>query len=199
MRLVLIDNYDSFTWNLAHLVAQVIGELPAVYANDAVTFDDLEREDPVAILLSPGPGHPARARDFGICQEILRSSQKPVLGICLGHQGIALEAGIEIRPADRIVHGLTSRITHCGHGLFTGIPQDFEAVRYHSWIVPAPLEQDSDLQCLAWTADQGYPPEVMAVRRRSRPHWGVQFHPESICTEHGALLLRNFLSEARVA
>lgn len=191
MLVLVIDNYDSFTYNLCHLIWQVTGDFPLVRKNDELTIAEVKALAPEAIVLSPGPGHPARERDFGICADVLKSVDLPVLGVCLGHQGIAQCSGAAVLPAVRAMHGLKSFIFHQGAGLFEGIPQGFAAVRYHSFIVAEPLPEE--LEILAWTGDR----EIMALRHRSRPFWGVQFHPESIETEHGACLLENFFACAR--
>ncbi len=189
MQVVLIDNYDSFTWNLAHLVASITGDLPIVVRNDEASVADIQRLQPKALILSPGPGHPATARDFGICTQVLRSDLNlPVLGVCLGHQGIAAFAGAPVVPATQVMHGLTSQIQHCGKDLFQGVPQGFQAMRYHSFIVASPLPLN--LELLAWTTTG----EVMALRHKAKPFWGVQFHPESIASEYGKQILQNFLA-----
>jgi para-aminobenzoate synthetase len=190
VKVLVIDNYDSFTYNLCHLVALVTGEFPTVIRNDEVDLPALQALAPDAVILSPGPGHPSRERDFGICAQVLEQTNLPVLGVCLGHQGIAHYSGGSVGLAAQPVHGLTSRIRHCSVGLFQDVPQDFAAVRYHSFVVSPPLPPD--LEALAWTPEG----EIMALRHRSRPFWGVQFHPESVATEHGARLLQNFFREA---
>ncbi|MDQ2773512.1 MAG: aminodeoxychorismate synthase component I [Acidobacteriota bacterium] len=187
MRILIVDNYDSFTYNLYHLAADVLGQVPLVKKNDELTLAELAALDCDAIILSPGPGHPARERDFGICAEILRSPDIPVLGICLGHQGIGYVSGASVQPAKRVVHGLSSPIFHNGAGLFSELPQGFSAVRYHSLIVASPLP--AELEEIAWTSEG----EIMALRHRSRPYWGVQFHPESIRSEYGRELFANFI------
>ncbi len=188
MRTLLIDNHDSFTFNLAQLVGQVTGHWPRVLRNDACAWEEVESwlPDFDAILLSPGPGRPERPKDFGLCAQALRQTALPVLGVCLGCQGIALHAGGDIRHAPRPMHGRLSRIRHDGEGLFRGLPQDFEAVRYHSLQVATPLPKT--LRQTA-TAEDGV---VMGIAHQTLRQWGVQFHPESICTEHGARILENF-------
>jgi para-aminobenzoate synthetase len=187
MRILIVDNYDSFTYNLYHLAADVLGQVPLLRRNDELTIAGLAALDCDAIVISPGPGHPARERDFGICAEILRSTEIPVLGICLGHQGIGYVSGASVQPAKRVMHGLSSPIFHNGTGLFSELPQGFSAVRYHSLIVASPLP--ADLEEIAWTREG----EIMALRHRSRPFWGVQFHPESIRSECGRELFTNFV------
>ena len=184
-RLLIVDNYDSFTWNLAHAVASITGEMPAVIRNDEWTWRQIEDRHFDAIIISPGPGHPANARDFGVSANVIRHATVPVLGVCLGHQGIALEFGGEILQVEP-AHGQLSEIEHDGDELFRGIPPQFNAVRYHSLAVADPLP--SALRKIAWGPDGS----VMALRHTARPLWGVQFHPESILTEHGVTILRNF-------
>jgi len=188
MTTLLIDNYDSYTFNLYQLIASVAGEEPVVVRNDEVAWDALADHPWDRIVVSPGPGRPERERDLGIGRAALTQREIPVLGVCLGHQGLALVNGAAVVRADEIVHGRISRVFHRGDGLFAGIPQGFRAVRYHSLIVepalPVPLE------AVAW-ADDG---TLMAIRDRGRPAWGVQFHPESVGTEHGAQLVENFIA-----
>jgi para-aminobenzoate synthetase len=186
MSTLLIDNYDSYTYNVFHLLAAVSGEEPIVVHNDAVTWRALSRWDFDAIVLSPGPGRPERWHDFGVCADILRQSEIPVLGVCLGHQGIGQMLDGQVASAPVVMHGRLSRVRHDGTGLFAGIPQEFSVVRYHSLVVGSQLGADG--RVTAWT-DEGI---VMGVEHRRRPIWGVQFHPESIATEHGRKLFENF-------
>jgi para-aminobenzoate synthetase len=187
---LLIDNYDSYTFNLYQLVAAVTGEEPAVVRNDELPWSRLARHRWDRIVISPGPGRPERERDLGVCRDALTQDEVPVLGVCLGHQGLAhVRDARVVRGAD-IVHGRISSIFHSADGLFAGIPQGFRAVRYHSLVVEAALP--AELEALAW-ADDG---TLMAIRDRRRPAWGVQFHPESIGTEHGELLVSNFVALA---
>jgi para-aminobenzoate synthetase len=190
MRTLLIDNHDSYTYNVFHLLAGVSGEEPIVVDNDAVSWRALERWDFDAIVLSPGPGTPGRWHDFCVCDDILRYSEIPVLGICLGHQGLGKMLDGEVRSAPEAMHGRLSRIFHEGDGLFAGIPQGFPVVRYHSLAITG---MGPEGNVCAW-ADDGV---VMGIEHRSRPLWGVQFHPESIATEHGAKLVENFYELAR--
>jgi para-aminobenzoate synthetase len=186
---LIIDNYDSFTYNLVSLVAIVSGETPIVIRNDEMTWAEIARLDFSSVIISPGPGHPDRARDFGVSGDVIRNAKVPILGVCLGHQGIAAAfGGIVLQTTP--VHGYASEIIHAGDDLFRGIPTQFSAIRYHSLAVMEPLPQE--LRKIAWTPDG----TVMALRHVSRPLWGVQFHPESICTEYGEELVRNFLSFA---
>jgi para-aminobenzoate synthetase len=188
---LLVDNYDSYTYNVFHLLAAVSGEEPIVVRNDVVSWRALSRWDFDAIVLSPGPGHPARWHDFGVCSDILRSSEIPVLGVCLGHQGLGQLLNGMVATAPTVMHGRLSAVKHVDEGLFEGIPQDFSVVRYHSLAVTGDLGPEG--RVTAWT-DTGV---VMGVEHRSRPMWGVQFHPESVATEHGRRLFENFYRLAR--
>ena len=186
--ILLVDNYDSFTYNLAHLFEE-LGADVLVLRNDEIDADGAERLAPTHLVLSPGPGRPA---DAGATTEILKrlAPRTPTLGVCLGHQAIVEAFGGRVGRAKRLVHGKASTVTHDGHGLFTGLPDPLEAARYHSLAaarVPACLEVS------AKTADG----EVMAVRHRELPVEGVQFHPESVLTPLGAELARNFLGATR--
>jgi para-aminobenzoate synthetase len=190
MRTLLVDNHDSYTYNVFHLLAAASGEEPVVVNNDAVSWRVLSRSDFDAIVLSPGPGRPERWHDFGCCRDILRYSEIPVLGICLGHQGIGnlLEGGVSTAPT--AMHGRLSRVRHCDRGIFEGVPQDFSVVRYHSLAITTPVGPEGTET--AW-ADDGV---VMGVEHRSRPIWGVQFHPESVATEYGRAIAENFYAIA---
>lgn len=188
---LIIDNYDSFTFNLAQMVAGISGTDPIVIRNDEISWDELRALEFENVIISPGPGTPANPRDFGICGRVIEDLTSPILGVCLGHQGICLAFGASIVPAAEVMHGRTSRIFHCGEPLFHCVPDGFEAVRYHSLIAE---DLPDCIQKIAWTANG----EIMAVRHRDRPIVGVQFHPESICTTHGEALVRNFLDGAHV-
>ncbi|HSS32125.1 MAG TPA: aminodeoxychorismate synthase component I [Solirubrobacterales bacterium] len=190
MRTLLVDNHDSYTHNVFHLLAAASGEEPVVVKNDAVSWRVLSRSDFDAIVLSPGPGRPQRWHDFGVCRDILLYSEIPVLGICLGHQGIGnlLEGGVDSAPIP--MHGRLSHVHHGGTGLFEGIPQDFSVVRYHSLALTR--EMSSDGRETAWSEDG----VVMGIEHRTRPMWGVQFHPESVATEHGRAIAENFYALA---
>lgn len=188
MRTLIIDNYDSFTYNLFQLVAKVSGHSPKVFFNDQISLKEIRNLQPHQIIISPGPGNPTQTEDFGISADILRELDIPVLGVCLGYQGIAHIAGGEIQRASEVMHGRTSEVFHSEEGLFRGIPQGFEVVRYHSLIVEEQLP--SVLEKTAWTKDG----ILMGLRHREKPFWGVQFHPESILTEYGPTLIKNFLS-----
>ena len=192
---VMIDNYDSFTYNLV----QYLGELGAevsVFRNDQITIDALAALEPRAIVISPGPCTPNEA---GISLEVIRhlGGQVPVLGVCLGHQGIGQVFGGRIVHARRIMHGKTSPIHHSGVGVFADLPSPFVATRYHSLVIEWASLPDC-LEITAWTqTPAGELDEIMGVRHKSLPIEGVQFHPESILTEHGHTLLGNFLSQSR--
>jgi anthranilate synthase component 2 len=184
--ILLIDNYDSFTYNLAHLFGELGAEV-VVRRNDAIDADEAERLAPSHLVLSPGPGRP---EDAGVSVELVRRLRVPMLGVCLGHQTIVAAFGGEIGRARRLVHGKASPIEHDGRGLFRGLPESFEAGRYHS------LSATSVPDCLEVSAScaEG---EVMAVRHRELPVDGVQFHPESVLTPVGPELARNFLEGRR--
>lgn len=186
MTTLLVDNYDSYTYNVFHLLAAVSGEEPIVIHNDMVSWRALSRWDFDAIVLSPGPGRPDRWHDFGVCADILRFSEIPVLGVCLGHQGLGHVMKAEVTTAPMAMHGRLSNVEHADEGLFAGIPQGFSVVRYHSLAVTGSIGDEGKVT--AWTADG----VVMGIEHRHRPMWGVQFHPESIATEHGHKLVENF-------
>jgi anthranilate synthase component 2 len=189
--ILVIDNYDSFTYNLVHYL-QELGASTQVYRNDAVSVDAALGLKPQAVLLSPGPCTP---NDAGICLGLLERAPAdlPILGVCLGHQAIGQACGGKVIRAKALMHGKTDQMHHNGKGLFTGLPSPFTATRYHSLAV----ERESlpeVLEVTAWSADG----EIMGLQRRDRPVHGVQFHPESIATEHGHDLLANFLDLAGV-
>ena len=184
--IIVIDNYDSFTYNLVQYLGE-LGQDVQVFRNDEVTVDEIRAMEPDHILISPGPGTPD---DGGISLEALRElgPTTPILGVCLGHQCIGQAYGGQVTRAPRLMHGKTSRVYHRDDGLFDGIPSPFQATRYHSLIVEEPLPDC--LEVTAFTSDG----EVMALRHKEYPVAGVQFHPESILTEHGRRLLQNFLA-----
>jgi para-aminobenzoate synthetase len=185
MQTLLIDNYDSFTFNLFQLLAEVNGTEPIVVRNDEATWNELERLQFDNVVISPGPGRPDVAADFGICAEAIRRCEKPLLGVCLGHQGIGWVEGAEVAPAPEPMHGRVVEIEHDGSPLFAGISSPFKATRYHSLSLKRPLPPT--LREIATVS--GIP---MAIEHRNRPQWGVQFHPESIATAQGKRLLENF-------
>ncbi len=194
MPTLIIDNYDSFTYNLVHAVAEITQCAPIVVRNDEMTWDQIQRLDFDSVIISPGPGRPENPRDFGVSAQAIAAAVEtnlPLLGVCLGHQGVAHHFGGNVIRADEPVHGRGAEIMHNGDVLFAGVPERFSAIRYHSLIVAEPLPHE--LKKIAWTADG----VVMALRHITLPIWGVQFHPESICTEYGAAILRNFLPRRR--
>ena len=186
MRTLLVDNYDSYTYNLYQLIADTYGRTPLVLTNDAPQWADIDYTDFDALIVSPGPGRPQHPRDLGVCLDLIRDSGLPVLGVCLGHQAIGWLAGADVIPATTPRHGFLERITHTGRELFAGLPRHFTAVRYHSLCVAEPLPRE--VEATAW-ADDGV---IMGLRHVDRPWWGVQFHPESVATEYGAAILQNF-------
>ena len=183
--LLLIDNYDSFTWNLA----QYLGELGAdlrVRRNDEISLEEIDAMRPARIVISPGPGRP---EDAGITVDVIRrfGAATPVLGVCLGHQGIGVAFGGSVVRAPQLMHGKVSSVSHDGRGIFRGVSQPFTAGRYHSLVVADPLPDP--LEAAARTDDG----TIMGVRHREYPIHGVQFHPESVLTAAGRQLLKNFL------
>jgi anthranilate synthase component II len=184
--ILVIDNYDSFTYNLVQQMGEMGAEL-CVVRNDQATLDEIRAMNPSHIVISPGPGDPD---DTGVCLEVLREmgASTPILGVCLGHQAIGQVYGGVVKRAPRLMHGKTSMIYHDGDSMFSSIPNPFEATRYHSLIV----EKDTLPDCLTITAytDQD---EIMGMRHKEFPVFGVQFHPESILTTHGPRILQNFL------
>ncbi|QIS10668.1 aminodeoxychorismate synthase component I [Nocardia arthritidis] len=187
MRTLLIDNYDSFTYNLYQLISEVNGVEPTVVRNDeAGSVERLELARFDNVVISPGPGRPDVRRDIGISAAVIRESELPLLGVCLGHQGIVVAAGGRVGPAPVPRHGYLETVEHDGIDLFEGLPQDFTVVRYHSLAALRPLPD-----CLEITAEAA-DGVIMGVRHRHRPQWGVQFHPESVASEYGAALFRNF-------
>ncbi|MEO1660142.1 MAG: aminodeoxychorismate/anthranilate synthase component II [Pseudomonadota bacterium] len=187
-RILVIDNYDSFTWNLVHYLEE-IGAKTQVVRNDDITVEAALASNPDGIVLSPGPCTPNEA---GICVDLIQQAPHdlPILGVCLGHQSIGAAEGGEIVTAQEIRHGKLNDIHHQGGPLFEGIPETYSVVRYHSLAI-RPEDLPETLIADAFTADG----EIMAVRHRTRPVFGVQFHPESILTEYGHALLKNFLKQ----
>ena len=190
---LIIDNYDSFTWNLDQLLGG-LGANPVVRRNDEVTVDEVVSMAPERIVLSPGPCTPAEA---GISVELVQrlGPATPILGVCLGHQAIGAAYGGSIVRARRIMHGKLSPVAHTGRDLFDGLPSPLRVTRYHSLIID-PENAPSCLEITAWTDEPGFEDEIQSVRHRTHPVWGVQFHPESIASEGGERLLRNFLEFA---
>ena len=190
--LLVIDNYDSFTYNLVQYFGE-LGETLEVHRNDALTVDQVGEMAPDAIVVSPGPCSP---REAGISVDVIRryGGEIPLLGVCLGHQAIGEAYGGVVTRADRVMHGKMSRLVHDGTGLFAGIPSPFGVMRYHSLIVER-VTLPTELQITAVADDDAN--EIHALRHRTHPVWGVQFHPESILTEHGRDLLTNFLIMSR--
>ncbi|HXO21614.1 MAG TPA: aminodeoxychorismate/anthranilate synthase component II [Thermoanaerobaculia bacterium] len=184
--ILMIDNYDSFTWNLVQMLAAA-GTQVEVVRNDAASPSALLARQPAGIVLSPGPGRPEAA---GVCVELIqRRAAVPLLGVCLGHQALGVAFGAVVERAPRLMHGKTSPIRHGGAGLFSGLPDPFEATRYHSLAVREET-LPAELEPLAWSDDDG---TLMGLRHRQLPYWGVQFHPESVLTDAGPRLLGNFL------
>jgi anthranilate synthase component II len=185
-RIVVVDHYDSYTWNLVHLVAEVTGQMPTVVQHDRVSPSDLAVF--THVLLSPGPGTPDRAADFAVGTAVLRTAAVPVLGVCLGMQGLVAAYGGRVRAVEP-AHGVVESVVHDGSGVFAGLPSPFPAVRYHSL---AAVAVPDCLRVTAWTDDAAG--VVMGVEHRELPLVGVQFHPESVLSDHGAQLLANFLA-----
>jgi len=185
--ILVIDNYDSFTYNLVQMISAAGAEV-VVVRNDVESVDSLLGRGAAGIVLSPGPGRP---EDAGVCVELLRRRPGvPLLGVCLGHQALGAAFGARIERAPTLMHGKTSLVTHDGSGPFVGLPSPFEATRYHSLVV-AEETLPAELVPNAWSADERV---LMGMRHRELPWWGVQFHPESILTETGPALMKNFLA-----
>ncbi len=194
--LLLIDNYDSFTWNLVQRLGEVAGGLPVeVHRNDRIDCDTIARLAPSHLVISPGPCTPDEA---GISCDVVRrfAGRMPILGVCLGHQAIGQVFGGRIVRAGRLMHGKVDRIEHSGRGLFTGLESPIEATRYHSLVIDPPtLPRDFEMD--AWSTTPSGEREIMAIRHRTLPVYGVQFHPESFLTPRGHDLLRAFLATSR--
>jgi len=190
MRLLVIDNYDSFTYNLVHFLGELGGE-SEVWRNDKITLDQVAAIAPEAIVLSPGPATPDTA---GVCLSLIDrfAPTTPILGVCLGHQALGQAMGGEVIRAPQLMHGKTSKINHSGKGLFRGLNSGFEATRYHSLIVRP--ESLPDVLEVTASTDDGL---IMGMQHRRYPSHGVQFHPESIASENGHAILQNFLNLAR--
>jgi anthranilate synthase/aminodeoxychorismate synthase-like glutamine amidotransferase len=195
--LLILDNYDSFTYNIVQYAGE-LGVPPEVYRNDALSVDEAIGLAPQAIIISPGPCTPA---DAGISVPLVRAAATagiPLLGVCLGHQAIGEAFGATVVRADRLMHGKTTDVVHDGAQLFEGVPSPLTVMRYHSLVI-APATMTPELEVCAWSSDRPAGQEIMAVRHRSRPVHGVQFHPESVGTHHGRTLLSNFLRLAGYA
>jgi len=192
--LFILDNYDSFTYNLVQLFGE-LGQEPVVYRNDALTVAEVLALKPRAAVLSPGPCTP---RDAGILVPLVQAlaGKVPILGVCLGHQAIGEAFGGRVVRADRLMHGKTCQVIHEKDELFEGIPSPLTGMRYHSLVVE-PASLPKELVITAWSAARPKHTEIMAMKHRKHPIYGVQFHPESIGTEHGKQLLENFLGVAR--
>jgi anthranilate synthase component 2 len=194
LKILIIDNYDSFVYNLAQILGQLRAE-PRVIRNDKITRKSIGRMDPDAIVISPGPGHPADRKYFGVCSDIIThfGSKIPILGVCLGHQGIVNAFGGRVVNAKIIKHGKTSYIRYNYDRLFENISNPFKATRYHSLVADSTTIPNC-LEVTAWAMDDG---EIMGVRHRQYLVEGVQFHPESVLTKQGKNILLNFLSIAK--
>jgi anthranilate synthase component 2 len=198
MRIVIIDNYDSFTYNLAQQIAAVVEREakisinPMVFRNDRITLGEIVALDADAIVISPGPGHPANKRDFGVSADVIANmyDKVPILGVCLGHQGIVHIFGGKVVRAKVPRHGKTSMIKHNNNGILAGLSNPFKATRYHS-LVAEPNSIPSCLEVTAYSLDDG---EVMGIMHKRYPLFGVQFHPESVLTDEGNRIIINFLS-----
>jgi anthranilate synthase component 2 len=190
MKVLIIDNYDSFVYNLAQYTGE-LGAEPHVFRNDAISLKQVKSLAPDRVIISPGPGNPEDEKYFGVCKGILRevSPSVPTLGVCLGNQGIGAVFGGRVVPASRLMHGKTSRIVHDGRGVMRGMPNPFQATRYHSLAI----DKTDIPECLKVTALSMDDAEIMGVRHAEYPIEGVQFHPESIMTPEGMMILRNFL------
>jgi anthranilate synthase component 2 len=193
MRVAILDNYDSFTYNLFQYVAELVGERPMVFRNDELTFEQFQEKRPDAVIISPGPGNPENPKYFGICKQVITDlgPTTPILGVCLGHQGIIYAYGGRVVRAPQPMHGKTSIVYHNNQGILKGLRNGFEVMRYHSLVgerdtLPATLE------VTAKTWDE----IIMAVQHREHPIYGIQFHPESIGTPMGKKILRKFLDQA---
>jgi anthranilate synthase/aminodeoxychorismate synthase-like glutamine amidotransferase len=192
--ILVLDNYDSFTYNLVQYLGE-LGERPLVHRNDAITVEDIGTLRPSAIVISPGPKTPIEA---GITVPLIKrwGAEIPILGVCLGHQAIGEAYGGRVIRAKRVMHGKRSRVVHDGAGIFAGVESPLDVMRYHSLIVD-PRSLPPELEIIARATDD--PDEIHAVRHRTHPVWGVQFHPESILTTSGRQILANFLSLAKRA
>ncbi|MBS1954363.1 MAG: aminodeoxychorismate/anthranilate synthase component II [Cyanobacteria bacterium SZAS-4] len=195
MSLVIIDNYDSFTFNLFQMLQPLVSEPIQVFRNDEITFEELQKLQPDHVVMSPGPGHPGNDSDFGVCKDVILNRKKlnaAILGVCLGHQGIVHHLGGKVIRAPQIIHGKTSKIkVKSQTPLFDGIDEEFEAMRYHSLIADLATVPDE----ITVTAQENGQGLVMALQHKTDRLYGVQFHPESIGTPQGQKMLRNFVEK----
>lgn len=191
MKTLIIDNYDSFTFNLYQLIATVNQELPVVIRNDQCSWSDILNISFDNIVISSGAGTPSNEGDFGVCHKVLCKANVPILGIGLGHQGVGYVYGAQIIHAPEIMHGRLSKVYHSEDNLFKGIPKEFEVVRNHSLVIKDDLPMC--LEKIAWTKEG----IIMGLKHADRPIWGIQFHPESVCTEFGMQILRNYADITR--
>jgi len=193
MKVLIIDNFDSFVYNLAQYVGK-LGAEPLVYRNDEITLDQVKQLKPNRIIISPGPGRPDDPKFFGVCLDVIRkvSPEIPTLGVCLGHQGIAYAFGGSIVPAKRLMHGKTSLIEHHTDGIYKGVSNPLTATRYHSLV----CSRTDFPKCLEENARSLDDNEIMGFAHREYPIYGVQFHPESILTSEGLKIIKNFLKES---
>jgi anthranilate synthase component 2 len=193
MSILVVDNYDSFVYILVQYVGE-LGANPVVYRNDEISLNRAMKLNPEKIIISPGPGTPEDVRYFGVCSDIIKqmSCKIPTLGVCLGHQGIISTFGGKVVRAKRLMHGKTSIIRHDGEAIYKGVKNPFEATRYHSLVG----QKETIPACLKITAESLDDGEIMGVRHNEYPIEGIQFHPESILTKMGKLIMKNFLDGA---
>ncbi len=191
MKILVIDNYDSFVYNIAQMLGE-LGAEPVVVRNDKITLEQVKEMNPDGIVISPGPGHPADRKYFGVCTDVIRElgPKTPILGVCLGHQGIVHAFGGKVINAKKVRHGKTSPIEYTKDRLFENVANPFRATRYHSLVA----EQDSIPECLEVTAKALDDGEIMGIKHKQYPIEGVQFHPESVLTGEGRRMLKNFIS-----
>jgi len=190
MKILVLDNYDSFVYNLVQYVGEQ-GAKPLVYRNDAITIKEIRKLNPDGIIISPGPGTPEKGRDIGVCIDAIRefASNIPILGVCLGHQAIAHAFGGKIIQAKKVMHGKTSEIKHSGSGIFKGVKNPLKVMRYHS-LIPDTTTFPNNLEITARTIQDN---EIFGLRDKTYRIYGIQFHPESIGTEDGKPIIKNFL------
>jgi anthranilate synthase component 2 len=191
LKILVIDNYDSFVYNIAQLLGE-LGAEPVVVRNDQITLEEIKKMNPDGIVISPGPGHPADRRYFGVCTDVITElgPKTPILGVCLGHQGIVHAFGGKVVNAGKVRHGKTSPVKYTADSLFENVSNPFKATRYHSLVA----EKDQIPECLEVTARAMDDGEIMGIRHKQYPIEGVQFHPESVLTGEGRKILLNFLS-----